>query len=165
MLVLRVVLVLLAIAAIGFAGFVITDNVLSQKKHQQQKENNDIRTNQAPADSPNPDGQVGPLGEPGPVGPPEGGPGDAEGRDGGGRRPFDPIAFFKQRDADGDGKLSGDEISDRMRQQLDQIDTDKDGAISLKEWQERPRKRRKKGDGGRGGGRPKGDDAGRGNRI
>ena len=170
--VVRAVMVLLATAAIGFAGFVIIDNVLSHRQNEKRlKEENDLRAKQAPPqaspDSPLPDGQFDPFVEPGPGGPPDGGPGDPKERDGGGRGQFDPVEFFKQRDLDGDGKLSGDEISDRMRQRLDEIDTDKDGAVSLEEWQERIRKRRESGGGrgGRGGGERKGEGGGRGSRI
>lgn len=162
--VVRAVMVLLATAAIGFAGFVIIDNVLSHRQNQKRlKEENDLRAKQARPDSPLPDDQVDPLGEPGPGGPPDGGPGVPRGGDGGGRGQFDPEAFFKQRDLDGDGKLSGDEISDRMRQRLDQIDTDKDGAVSLEEFL----KRRENGGGRgrRGGGERKGEGGGRGSRI
>lgn len=54
------------------------------------------------------------------------------GRRGGG---FDPAAMFKQRDANGDGKLSGDELSERMRARLSEMDSDKDGALTLEEFQ------------------------------
>ena len=76
---------------------------------------------------------------------------------GGGRGGFDPAAFFKERDADGDGKLSGDELTDRMRESLEETDTDKDGAVSLEELQARMAARR--GGGGGRGGRAGGADA------
>ncbi len=60
-----------------------------------------------------------------------GGPGG--GRRGGGR--FDPAAIFANRDADGDGQLTGDEISDRMRENIDLIDADQDGSVTLEEFQ------------------------------
>ncbi|MCH8149450.1 MAG: EF-hand domain-containing protein, partial [Planctomycetes bacterium] len=71
---------------------------------------------------------------------------------GGGRggRNFDPAEFFKRQDADGDGKLSGDEISERMRGRVDQMDTDKDGAITLEEFR-KGMSRGGRGRGGRGG--------------
>lgn len=82
---------------------------------------------------------------PGGVGGGRGGPGGGPGGSGGG---FDPVAMFKQRDANGDGKLAGDEIPDRMRQDLKAIDTNEDGEITLEEFQARMRQF--------GGGRPPG---------
>jgi hypothetical protein len=41
--------------------------------------------------------------------------------------------MFAERDADGDGKLTGEEISDRMRENLEAIDTDSDGSVSKEE--------------------------------
>ncbi|MEX2119772.1 MAG: YceI family protein [Pirellulales bacterium] len=75
----------------------------------------------------------------------------ADGPRGGG---FDPAAFFKQRDASGDGKLAGDEIPERMRQDMEAIDTDGDGEISQEEFQVRMRQF--------GGGRPGGGGPGAG---
>lgn len=68
-------------------------------------------------------------------------------RPGGGGRAggFDPAQMFAERDADGDGKLTGDEISQRMRDRLDVIDTDQDGAISLEEMQAGMQGRRRGG--------------------
>lgn len=62
-------------------------------------------------------------------GPGGGGPGGGPGGGGG----FNPEAMFAERDADGDGKLTGEEISDRMRQNLAAIDTDGDGSVSKEE--------------------------------
>jgi Ca2+-binding EF-hand superfamily protein len=42
---------------------------------------------------------------------------------------------WKTMDKDGDGKLAGDEIPERMKKNLDKIDTDKDGAISKSEME------------------------------
>lgn len=70
------------------------------------------------------------------------------GRGQGGRGGFDVDAFFKNQDADGDGKLSGDEIPQRMSGALDRIDTDKDGSISMEEMKAMMERR-----GGGGGGR------------
>jgi hypothetical protein len=47
---------------------------------------------------------------------------------------FDPEAMFAERDADKDGKLSGDEISERMADRVEEIDTDGDGSISKEEF-------------------------------
>lgn len=81
----------------------------------------------------------------GPGGPGGGGFG---GRGGGG---FDPAAMFESRDADGDGKLSGDEISGRMAENLEEIDTDGDGAVTLEEFEKRMSEMRERFGGGRGG--------------
>jgi len=75
---------------------------------------------------------------------------------GGGRRGFDPEAMFAERDANGDGKLTGEEISDRMRERLETIDTDGDEAVSKEEllaWisQLRSRRGQSGGDEGPGG--------------
>lgn len=78
--------------------------------------------------------------------------GGGEGRGGGqrgGGGDFDPEAFFATRDEDNNGKLEGDEITERMQERVDQIDTDKDGAVSKEEFLARMRNRG--GAGGRGG--------------
>jgi polyisoprenoid-binding protein YceI len=66
---------------------------------------------------------------------------------GGGRGgPFgDPEQFFTGMDADGDGKLSGDELPERMAERLDRFDTDADGAISRDEFLERMKQFRERG--------------------
>jgi polyisoprenoid-binding protein YceI len=69
---------------------------------------------------------------------------------GGGGGGFDPAQFFARSDANGDGKLTGDEISERMREGMVATDTDGDGAISLDEFQERMRSFRGGGRGGPG---------------
>jgi multidrug efflux pump subunit AcrA (membrane-fusion protein) len=87
-------------------------------------------------------------GEDGPVAGPEGRAPDGGGAGGG---DFDPERIFAALDADGDGKVSGEEIPDRMRDNLSEIDTDQDGAVSREEWQQR---RSARSSGGGGGGRP-----------
>lgn len=68
---------------------------------------------------------------------------------------------FDRRDADGDGKLTGDEIPQRMQQRLDRVDTDQDGAISREELESVAEKMRRGGDkAGRGGKGRGGDDLG-----
>lgn len=90
-------------------------------------------------------------------GPGGGGPGGGfGGRGGGGGGGFDPAAMFERADADGDGKLTGDEISGRMLENLEEIDTDGDGAVSLEEFEKRMSEMMARfggGRGGRGGGR------------
>ena len=79
------------------------------------------------------------------------------GRGGGGGR-FDLAAMFENRDADGDGKLTGDEISERMRENMDQIDTDQDGSVTLEEFQARMQQMfANRGAGGDGPGEPGSD--------
>ncbi len=65
-----------------------------------------------------------------------GGAGGGGGR-GSGRGPMTREQMeerFKQADADSNGKLEGDEISERMKPRVAEIDTDKDTAISLDEF-------------------------------
>jgi hypothetical protein len=103
-------------------------------------------------------GETSGAGGPGAGGPGAGGPG-AGGPGAGGRPPgagggsFDPTAIFNQRDTNGDGKLSGDEISGRMAENMSSTDTNGDGEISLEEFQARMRQF---SSGGGGGGRPGG---------
>ena len=86
--------------------------------------------------------------------PPAGGGGG-----GGGRRRFDPSARFASQDANEDGKLTGDEISDRMQGNLTAWDTDNDGAVTLEEFQARIRSFRSRGPRTRADqGAPEGDD-------
>ena len=63
-------------------------------------------------------------------------------------RAFDPARFFARRDTNSDGKLSGDELPERMRNNLSAIDTDGDEAVTLEELQQRMRRFR--GGGGEG---------------
>lgn len=76
---------------------------------------------------------------------------ERRGAGGGSRRgSFDPAAIFKQRDANSDGKLTGDEIAGPMKENLARIDTNKDEAISLEELQSGIRSLYGRGDRGRG---------------
>ena len=81
------------------------------------------------------------------------------GRFGGQRRRrggFDPARIFQRLDANGDGKLSGEEIPERMRGNLGRMDTDGDGAVTLAEFREamsQMRRRRRGRSPGREGGR------------
>ncbi len=58
----------------------------------------------------------------------------SEGSRGGGGGNQDPEAMFAERDKDSDGKLVGDEISERMQARLEEVDTDKDSAVSKEEF-------------------------------
>ena len=53
-----------------------------------------------------------------------------------GRGGFDPSVFFRRRDTNNDGKLTGEEIPERMRGNLGRMDTDGDGAVTLAEFRE-----------------------------
>ncbi len=46
----------------------------------------------------------------------------------------DPEELFKRRDVNGDGKLEGSEISERMQSRVAELDKDGDGAISKEEF-------------------------------
>ena len=73
-----------------------------------------------------------------------------------GRGGFDPTWIFQRRDANGDGKLSGEEVPERMRGNLGRMDTDGDGAVTLAEFREamsQMRGRRRGRSAGREGGR------------
>ena len=51
----------------------------------------------------------------------------------GGERP-DPEEAFNSRDKDGNGKLEGAEISERLQGRMEQVDKDSDGAVSKEEF-------------------------------
>ena len=76
---------------------------------------------------------------------------------GGPGRGVDPEAIFKRLDANGDGTLTGDEISGRMLENLEAIDKNGDDEVTLEEFQERMQQFRGgrggsgRGEGGRGG--------------
>ncbi len=53
----------------------------------------------------------------------------------GGRGGRDPSVMFRNQDANGDGKLSGDEIPEFLKGRMESIDTDGDQAITLDELQ------------------------------
>jgi hypothetical protein len=84
-----------------------------------------------------------------------GGPAGQRRGGGGERGQFDPAEFFGRLDADGDGKLVGEEISERMRENLAEIDADQDGEVSLEEFTAgRGQWRGRRGGEGNGEGRP-----------
>lgn len=97
-------------------------------------------------------------------GPAAGGPGgggQGGSGPGGGGRNRDPAARFAQMDADSNGKLEGEEISERMRPFISSIDTNGDGAIDLEEMKAGMSMMRRPG--GEGGGPPGGGQAPTGN--
>lgn len=67
---------------------------------------------------------------------PAGAPGETA-RKGGPRGPGgDPAAFFKQMDANSDGKLSEAELPDRMKARFTSIDANQDKFIDQAEWEQ-----------------------------
>ncbi|MEQ1826962.1 MAG: hypothetical protein ABL921_13490 [Pirellula sp.] len=76
---------------------------------------------------PDPSKMPGMMAGPGPNGP--GGPGGVMGAPTAAMM----VKMFEQRDSNKDGKLTGDEIPDRMRERISMIDKDGDGAISKSE--------------------------------
>ena len=67
------------------------------------------------------------------------------------------IERVMEADVDGDGKLSKDELPERMRERAGQIDSDGDGYITKKELMEMVTARFRGGRGGRPGGADGGD--------
>ncbi|MGB7347445.1 MAG: hypothetical protein WBD20_24705 [Pirellulaceae bacterium] len=72
----------------------------------------------------------------------------------------DPAAMFAERDADADGKLTGDEIPAPMAERLSDIDTDGDGSVTKSEMDASLAKIRERtgGGGDRSEGRPEPSD-------
>ena len=86
------------------------------------------------------------------------------GRPGAGAAPSREMIgrMFEMRDADKDGKLSGDEIPERMRQNLERMDTNSDGAIDKSELEQAMSRMAEQGGRQPGGRRPEGRDGGEG---
>ena len=75
------------------------------------------------------DGKMHPMG---PMGPGHDHGPHGEGADRDHDRPS-PEAFFQKLDKDGNGTIDASEIPDRMKEHIADIDTNKDGKISLDE--------------------------------
>jgi len=60
---------------------------------------------------------------------------EQEPRRGGGGNRFDPAAFFDRLDANGDGKLAGDEFTGRFAERAKGFDSDGDDEVSKEEFQ------------------------------
>ena len=96
----------------------------------------------------NPDANPQPDRKPKPNSPAAGGAVSAAGSNEGGPRPAeqgrsgDRSEIFTRIDKNGDGKIQGDEIDDRMKSRMADIDKDSDGAISKEEFMNAPRSRR-----------------------
>ena len=87
-------------------------------------------------------------------GPPGGGgqSGNPAGGAGAGTGPGrDPAARFAQMDKNSDGKLTGDEVDERMKDRVPAMDKDGDGAVSQAEYLSSPRPPRTGGPEGSGG--------------
>jgi len=65
-----------------------------------------------------------------------GAPRPGAGRPGGpgGRAKLNPAQIFKSRDADGNGRLEGDEITGQMKASLSEVDANGDGAVDQAEF-------------------------------
>jgi hypothetical protein len=81
------------------------------------------------------------------------GGGGRRGRGGGGAGSGDRAQRMMQRDQNGDGKISKDEMPERAREMFDRMDTNSDGFIDEEELKNMPGGRGGRGRGGRGGGR------------
>jgi Ca2+-binding EF-hand superfamily protein len=109
----------------------------------------------------------------GPGGPGAGAPGAGRPGAGGPAGPANLLRMFEARDADQDGKLSGDEIPEPMRERVSVIDENGDGSIDKSEIEKMmgrmegrgPNNRREQRGGGEGvpPRRPPADDDGSGN--
>ena len=60
----------------------------------------------------------------------------------------DPAAIFASRDEDGDGVLRGEEIGPGMRENIERIDANSDGAITLEEFRNAMQQGRESADAG-----------------
>ncbi len=83
-----------------------------------------------------------PRGEWGAGGP--GGPGGEGGRE---RQRRDPAEMFAEFDKNGDGRLTPDELPERMAERIMRADADGDGAVTLEELEQARRNRQNRGDG------------------
>lgn len=107
----------------------------------------------APGAGGRPPGAGGPPGPGGPGrGPAGGGPSE-----GGAPPTSDPVARFKEMDANGDGKLTVDEVDERMKSGFASFDTDGDGSVTQEEYSAARARFRAAGGGG---GRPPGNAGG-----
>lgn len=65
-----------------------------------------------------------------------------------GQRP-DPDVLLAEMDSNKDGKLAKDEVSGRLLQDFDRLDTDKDGFVTKEELENAPRPEGRRGGGPR----------------
>ena len=87
-----------------------------------------------------------------------GGPGGPGGRGGRGPGGGDFVARLMQEDKNGDGKLTKDEVPERMQRMFDRVDANGDGAIDKAELEQMAQRFQGGGRQGSGrGGRPEGD--------
>jgi HlyD family secretion protein len=80
-------------------------------------------------------GAVAAEGQPAGGGRGEGGQWAGGGGRGGGGRGGDPMAWFQSMDQNGDGKVTEDEMPERMKARFATMDTNGDKAIDKEEWQ------------------------------
>jgi HlyD family secretion protein len=103
---------------------------------------------QAPPKSPTPPAESRPERPAGPEGAPQRPRRESTGEPGEGPRRFDPLAGFQRMDQNQDGKLTVDELNERMRPQFENMDTDHNGSIDQQEFTTFASQFRQRGGGG-----------------
>ena len=119
---------LILVLVLGVGGYFAGPTIMTQLMYQQERmkvENSSAIPHEFNADGPRP--SIPGMG------------GDGGGQDNANQgeaaaSAFDPESLFAERDSDQNGVLEGDEISGRMRDGLERIDADGDGAVSKEEF-------------------------------
>lgn len=139
-------------------GLAEGERVVMNPRSQFSKEIGELESKLAKEKPPVPaDGAAKPPGEGKPKSPPTdgaapksaprgGNPGD--GPSSSDRPRMDPVARFQSLDANQDGKLSADEVSERMRPNFDNLDTDHNGSLDQQEFVTAMNRFRQAGGGG-----------------
>jgi hypothetical protein len=117
---------LIGIVGLGLIGYFVGPSIMTYIFYLQERIYINERWSQKPAKSPTaPAAQT-----PETAAEPNSGGGGASAGGGG----MNPDELFARRDADSNGKLEGDEISERMQSRVDELDKDGDKAISKEEF-------------------------------